>query len=126
MREQETKGEIKAVRTDIIKYDQMMDRMSIDGRRPMREQELKQYMAALRAKTEKYKQCKTKLQTERNELSILQRTNEILRGRDPLLAEYLQNKETQKKMESKRKLLAAVGAQKQALDKEKEAKLTNL
>merc|ERR1719507_1763839 len=29
-------------------------------------------------------------------------------------------------MESKRKLLAAVGAQKQALDKEKEAKLTNL
>ena len=92
----QSKQEARELRTDIIKLDEEMDKMTIDGRRPMGESELKQYMQILRDKTERYKQCKLELQAERNEFSILQRTNEILRSRDPNLNQYLELKEKEK------------------------------
>ena len=122
----ESKKEVRCLRTDIIKLDQQMDRMSVNGRRPMREHELKQYMNSLRAKTEKYKKCKIMLQSERNELGILQRTNEILRANDRLLDEYLENKEKENELRTKRSLLQKVSAMKNDFDQQKEAKLSNL
>eukprot|EP01083_Nonionella_stella_P235035 826912_1 len=83
------KQEIRDLRADIIKLDHLddeMDKLSVNGRRVMEESELKQYMNCFRNKTEKCKQCKLRLQSERNELSILQRTKEILRARDSRLA----------------------------------------
>ena len=108
------------------KLEEEMDKMSIDGRRPMGESELKQYMQMLRNKTEKYKQCKITLQSERNELSILQRTNEILRSRNPNLNDYLEMKEKEEQIVDKRNILQKVSAAKNQLDQQKAAKLTNI
>ena len=103
-----------------------MEKMSVNGRRPMSESELKQYMQSLRKKTQKYKECKTTLQFDRNELGVLQRTNEILRGRDPNLNQYLEQKEQEKEMKQKRNALQKVSAMKNELDQQKERKLDNV
>merc|ERR1712154_581797 len=92
----------------------------------MGEQELKQYMDLLRNKTQKYKDCKLTLQSERNELSILQRTNEILRSNTINLNEYLDMKDKEKDIKDKRNVLQKVSAMKNELDKKKGDTLTNL
>ena len=103
-----------------------MEKMSVNGRRPMSESELKQYMQSLRKKTQKYKECKTTLQFDRNELSVLQRTNEILRSRNPNLNQYLEQKEQEQELKKKRNLLQKVSAMKNELDQQKERKLDNV
>jgi len=120
------KREMRDLRDDMIKLDEQMDSLHINGQRPMSESQLKQYMQMLRDKTEKYKQYKTQIQSQRNELSILQRSNEILRARDVDLTEYEQRKEREQELREQRSELERVSAAKNELDVEKANKLTNI
>lgn len=49
---------------------------------PRTEEDIKRYMKELQQKSQRYKECKSKLQRTRSEISVLIRTEEILRSRD--------------------------------------------
>lgn len=103
-----------------------MNKLQVDGKRAMGETELKQYMKQLRLKTEKYKKCKQMLQLERNEMAIVQRTNEILQSRHPNLSQFLEEKEHEKELIQQRNILEKISAAKNELDLEKERSLTSM
>jgi len=48
---------------------------------------MKAYIQELTQKTERYKECKAELQGTRNEISVLMRTEAILRSRDENIKE---------------------------------------
>lgn len=90
--------------------------------RPKTEAQMKEYMNELNRKTQKYKTLKGELESERSEITVLMRTEEILRSRDQNIAEF--NAEQEKRLgvvgfSSAQDTLEAVSAAKQALDANK-------
>ena len=63
----------------------------VSGPKHMTREEFKAYGNTLREKTHTYKKMKMELGELRNELVLLGRTEQILRGRDRNLEDFLQN-----------------------------------
>jgi hypothetical protein len=66
-------------------------------------QDLKKYGAQVKEKIEKYKKMREELSILRGELVVLQRTEQILKGRDKNLEEFLVELERKKGIEVKKK-----------------------
>ncbi len=95
----------------------------VSGPKHMTREEFKAYGNTLREKTHTYKKMKMELGELRNELVLLGRTEQILRGRDRNLEDFLQNlemkkgivgyRETQQKLERASEITSSVDANKE-------------
>ena len=95
----------------------------VSGPKHMTREEFKAYGNTLREKTHTYKKMKMELGELRNELVLLGRTEQILRGRDRNLEDFLQNlemkkgivgyRETQEKLERASEITSSVDANKE-------------
>ncbi|ETO29747.1 hypothetical protein RFI_07375 [Reticulomyxa filosa] len=122
--------EIKDVRTEImfrcVVFKDEMDKMHINGRRPMSEKEMKEYLVSLQEKKHKYEQCQNNLQRQSHEIGILERTEEILKSRHENLQQYIEYKEKEESLAEQQKQLVSISAMKSEIDQSKGMTLNSL
>lgn len=95
----EAERDLKKVQSEfksLIGQTEEEDRLPNGQPKPKTEQAMKEYMNELNRKTQKYKTLKSELETERSEIQVLIRTEEILRSRDANIAEF--NTEQEKRL----------------------------
>jgi intraflagellar transport protein 81 len=88
-------ADLKKAQAEFKQLTQSTEEATLPGgqARPKTEAQMKEYMNDLNRKTQKYKSLKAELESERTEIQILQRTEEILRSRDQNLAEFTAQQE---------------------------------
>lgn len=125
--------EHQEVARDLAKVNMLVLEMKAESggsRPPMNQMELKAYIRDLKAKTKTYEQMKNELQTVKGELFIAMRTEELLRAKDPNIAEFdareAKRREELAGIDEARGKLAEMSAVKSELDQNKGNTLEDL
>lgn len=107
---------------ELRSLDEQLGQLNVGNEKPKSDTEMKAYMKELQKKTEKYKEKKTLLQACRDEVKVLQRTEEILRSRDDNITEFNEQMEKDKGVEgyaNTQEALEDVSTKKNKIDKSK-------
>lgn len=107
---------------ELRSLDEQLGQLNVGNEKPKSDAEMKAYMKELQKKTEKYKEKKTLLQACRDEVKVLQRTEELLRSRDDNITEFNEQMEKDKGVEgyaNTQEALEDVSTKKNKIDKSK-------
>lgn len=108
------------------KFEEQMDALAVNGRRPMSESETKQYMKKLQLTKQQYQQCQRSLEIVKLNLKDLEQTEQILQSRDEHLQEYMEFKEKEKSIAKENQKILKISAMKSQYDQNKAKDLKEL
>lgn len=125
----EAEGERKEAEDELQRLGKEYTELLGSGERPRTEAQMKQFVAELTSKTKLYKQLKFELQSRKQELEVLKRTEAILRSRDEHVQELQEDLEREKGIEGfgkAQETLEDISKQNSGLDHEKGSTLEEL
>lgn len=125
----ELEDEKRDAENDLKQLDNDLRALEVAGEKPKTDQQMKQYMKELTKKTEIYKKMKTELQFGRDEIGVLNKTQEILKSKLDNLQEFTEDLEKQRGVQGALTVqgeLEAVSSNKADVDNTKGATLDDI